>query len=140
MRFRDDDQLLAMDVVRDDEDPDVFVVFENGLAKRTPVGQYRVQGSRRPRDQGGQAVRASGGDLVGALMVDEDDEVLVVMEKGKIVRSRVDEVPATGPEHRACSSQRRTRRRDHRRGPQPRATVGEDEVEELVDGDAADRR
>ena len=37
-----------------------------------------------------------GGDLVGALTVTEGDEVLVVMEKGKIVRSRVDEVRPTG--------------------------------------------
>jgi DNA gyrase subunit A len=37
-----------------------------------------------------------GGDLVGALTVDEDDEVLVVFEKGNIVRSRVDEVRLTG--------------------------------------------
>jgi DNA gyrase subunit A len=37
-----------------------------------------------------------GGDLVGALTVDGEDEVMVVMEKGKIVRSRVDEVRRTG--------------------------------------------
>ena len=33
---------------------------------------------------------------MGALTVDEDDEVMVVMEKGKIVRSRVDEIRRTG--------------------------------------------
>jgi DNA gyrase subunit A len=37
-----------------------------------------------------------GGDLVGALTVSPDDEVLVVMEKGKVVRSRVDEIRPTG--------------------------------------------
>ena len=37
-----------------------------------------------------------GGDLVGALTVDEDDEVLVIFEKGNVVRSRVDEVRLTG--------------------------------------------
>ncbi|MEO7058112.1 MAG: DNA gyrase C-terminal beta-propeller domain-containing protein, partial [Lapillicoccus sp.] len=41
-------------------------------------------------------VSERGGDLVGALTVAEDDEVMVVMEKGKIVRSRVDEVRRTG--------------------------------------------
>jgi DNA gyrase subunit A len=73
----------------------VFVVFENGLAKRTPVAQYRLQG------RGGLGIKVAkvsekGGDLVGALTVTEGDEVLVVMEKGKIVRSRVDEVRPTG--------------------------------------------
>ena len=44
MKFRAGDHLLAMDVVEAGETPDVFVVFENGLAKRTPVAQYRLQG------------------------------------------------------------------------------------------------
>ena len=95
MKFRDDDHLLAMDVVHQGETLDVFVVFENGLAKRTPADQYRLQG------RGGLGIKVArlsdkGGDLVGALMVGDDDEVLVVMEKGKIVRSRVDGVRATG--------------------------------------------
>ena len=36
------------------------------------------------------------GDLVGALIVQEEDEVLVVMEGGKVVRSSVSGVPAKG--------------------------------------------
>jgi DNA gyrase subunit A len=95
MKFRDDDNLLAMSVVEEGDQPDVFVVFENGLAKRTPVSDYRIQG------RGGLGVQVAklsdkGGDLVGALTVGENDEVMVVMEKGKIVRSRVDEVRITG--------------------------------------------
>ncbi|MGL5857235.1 MAG: DNA gyrase subunit A [Angustibacter sp.] len=95
MRFRDGDQLLAMDVVRPGDQPDVFVVFASGLAKRTPVDQYRVQG------RGGLGIKVArisdrGGDLVGALLVNDGDEVLVVMEKGKVVRSRVDGVRPTG--------------------------------------------
>ncbi|MDN5795886.1 MAG: DNA gyrase subunit A [Intrasporangium sp.] len=95
MKFRRGDSLLAMSVVEVGEQPDVFVVFENGLAKRTPVSDYRVQGRA---GLGVQVAKLSdkGGDLVGALTVDESDEVMVVMEKGKIVRSRVDEVRVTG--------------------------------------------
>jgi DNA gyrase subunit A len=95
MKFRDADDLLAMSVVEEGESPDVFVVFENGLAKRTPVSEYRLQG------RGGLGIKVAklsekGGDLVGALTVIDTDEVMVVMEKGKIVRSRVDEVRHTG--------------------------------------------
>jgi DNA gyrase subunit A len=95
MKFRGEDSLLAMSVVRQGTSPDVFVVFENGLAKRTPVSDYRVQG------RGGLGIQVAkvserGGDLVGALTVTAEDEVMVVMEKGKIVRSRVDEVRHTG--------------------------------------------
>jgi len=95
MKFRPDDHLLSMSVVVHGSDPDVFVVFENGLAKRTLASEYTAKG------RGILGVRVAqlsdrGGDLVGALTVDEEDEVLVVMEKGKIVRSRVDEVRRTG--------------------------------------------
>jgi DNA gyrase subunit A len=95
MKFRTGDHLLSMSVVVHGSDPDVFVVFENGLAKRTLASEYTAKG------RGILGVRVAqlsdrGGDLVGALTVDEEDEVLVVMEKGKIVRSRVDEVRRTG--------------------------------------------
>jgi DNA gyrase subunit A len=95
MKFREGDQLLSMDVVRDVDDAFVFVVTEAGYAKRTPVTQYRVQG------RGGLGIKVAKitdqrGDLVGAMMVGEDDEVLVVLERGKVVRSSVTGVPAKG--------------------------------------------
>ncbi len=95
MRFKSGDRLLAMAVVQAGSEPDVFVVFENGLAKRTPIAEYRVQG------RGGTGIQVAkvsdrGGDLVGALTVAPEDEVMVVMERGKIVRSRVDEIRHTG--------------------------------------------
>ena len=95
MKFRAEDQLLAMDVVRDGSF--LFTVTEGGIAKRTAltVENYRVQG------RGGLGIKVANlpdanGDLVGALVTDEDDEVLVIMERGKIVRSAVGEVNATG--------------------------------------------
>ena len=95
MKFRGDDELLAMDVVR--EDAFLFTVTEGGIAKRTAltVENYRQQG------RGGLGIKVANlpeanGDLVGALVVDPDDEVLVIMERGKIVRSATAEVNATG--------------------------------------------
>jgi len=95
MRFRTGDSLLSMSVIPLGEDPDVFVVFESGLAKRSKASEWNVKG----RAIYGVAVAKlsdRGGDLVGALTVAEEDEVLVVFEKGNIVRSRVDEVRLTG--------------------------------------------
>ncbi len=57
MKFRAGDHLLAMAVVEEGESPDVFVVFENGLAKRTPVVGVPPPGPRRPRHPGRQALR-----------------------------------------------------------------------------------
>ena len=95
MKFKGEDELLAMRVVRAGEDPFIFVVFETGMAKRTPVSQYRVQG------RGGTGIKVAktngkGGTLVGALTVDEGDEVMVVMERGNVVRSPIGQVRATG--------------------------------------------
>jgi len=93
MKFREGDSLLTMDVVEDDAD--LFVVTEAGFAKRTSMSEYRVQ------NRGGIGVKVANlvearGDLVGALVTDDDDEVLVIMEKGRIVRSAVDQVTRTG--------------------------------------------
>ncbi|MCW1248665.1 DNA gyrase subunit A [Acaricomes phytoseiuli] len=93
MKFRADDELLAADVVSDDSY--VFVVTEGGYAKRTAVSEYRTQG------RGGLGIKVAKlvedrGDLVGAVIVEDDDEVLVVMGSGKVVRSKVNEVPAKG--------------------------------------------
>lgn len=95
MKFRGDDELLAADVVR--EDAFLFTVTEGGIAKRTAltVENYRQQG------RNGFGIRVANlpeqnGDLVGALVVDESDEVLVIMERGKVVRSAVAEVHVTG--------------------------------------------
>jgi DNA gyrase subunit A len=95
MKFRGDDSLLSMSVIEEGTDPDVFVVFESGMAKRSKASQWNVKG----RAILGVTVAKQtekGGDLIGALTVDEDDEVMVVFERGNIVRSRVDEVRLTG--------------------------------------------
>ncbi|XBH23231.1 DNA gyrase subunit A [Jonesiaceae bacterium BS-20] len=93
MKFREGDELLAADVVQ--EGADMFVVTEGGYAKRTAIEEYRVQG------RNGYGIKVANlveerGDLVGALITEPEDEVLVIMEKGKIVRSAVSEVNRTG--------------------------------------------
>lgn len=93
MSFRGRDSLLSASVVRDDGF--VFVVTEGGYAKRTAVEQYRGQ------SRGGLGIKVARlsedrGDLAGGLIVSADDEVLVVLASGKVVRSAVAEVPAKG--------------------------------------------
>ncbi|OUD87709.1 DNA gyrase subunit A [Clavibacter michiganensis subsp. michiganensis] len=93
MTFRGDDTLLSASVVG--EQGYVFVVTEGGFAKRTAADQYRVQ------NRGGMGIKVAKlqdarGDLAGALIVGEEDEILVVLASGKVVRSVVAEVPAKG--------------------------------------------
>jgi DNA gyrase subunit A len=93
MKFRGGDSLLSASLVSDSGF--VFVVTEGGYAKRTDADQYRTQ------NRGGLGIKVAKlsedrGDLVGSLIVEEEDEVLVVLETGKVVRSAVNEVPAKG--------------------------------------------
>ncbi|GAA3601415.1 DNA gyrase subunit A [Marihabitans asiaticum] len=94
MKFRGEDSLLSMSVIEAGTDPDVFVVFENGVAKRTAASEWTAKG--RATLGVTAAKSGKGGELVGALTVDEGDQVMVVMEKGNIVRSAVTEVSRTG--------------------------------------------
>ena len=93
MKFRDGDELISANVVT--EGSFVFVVTEGGYAKRTSVDEYRVQGRNGFGIKVAKLVEDRG-TLVGGLIVDEEDEVLVVMASGKVVRSNVNEVPAKG--------------------------------------------
>ncbi len=93
MRFRGDDELLTMEVV--DPDADLLVVTEGGYAKRTPLTDYRVQG------RGGLGIKVADlaperGALVGALVIDPDEDVMVITESGKLVRVSAGDVRSTG--------------------------------------------
>ena len=95
MKFRDGDELLAMDVVWGDTDKDLLVVTNEGFAKRTAISEYRLQG------RNGFGVKAlqlaeGRGSLVGAVIVAEDDQILAIMKSGKVIRSDVAEVKRTG--------------------------------------------
>ena len=95
MKFREGDELLAMDVVWGDTDKDLLVVTNEGFAKRSAISEYRLQGRN---GLGIKAVQlAEGrGSLVGALVVSEDDQVMAIMKSGKVIRSDVAEVKRTG--------------------------------------------
>jgi DNA gyrase subunit A len=93
MAFRGHDSLLSASLATDAGY--VFVVTEGGYAKRTAVDQYRGQ------SRGGLGIKVAKlnddrGVLAGGLIASEDDEVLVVLASGKVVRSAVAEVPAKG--------------------------------------------
>ncbi len=101
MRFREDDELLAMDVIT--EDSFLVTVTDGGTAKRSDMHRVNSDGNLEYRrtNRGGLGVRAARlpddrGVLVGALMAGTGDEILVVMERGKVVRSVVDEIPVHG--------------------------------------------
>ncbi|WP_370620099.1 DNA gyrase subunit A [Mumia sp. Pv 4-285] len=98
MKFRETDELLSMAVIQPGTHEDeqfVFTATNGGYAKKTPVGQYRVQG------RGGLGIKAmklqdERGSLVGAMVVDDEDEIIAIKASGQVTRSRVADVTFTG--------------------------------------------
>lgn len=89
------DELLSMDVVPENSKNDLLVVTSKGFAKRTALNEYRVQ------KRGGYGVKVMNvtegkGNLVGAVVVEEDDQIMAVMKSGKVIRSDVSEIKLTG--------------------------------------------
>ncbi|MFC0507238.1 DNA gyrase subunit A [Micromonospora costi] len=92
MRFAEDDVLLAMEVVR--PGMDVLVATNGGYAKRTPIEEYPVQG------RGGKGVLTAKiterrGGLVGAVVIDPDDELFAITSNGGVIRTPVKPVRRT---------------------------------------------
>jgi DNA gyrase subunit A len=92
MRFSDSDELLAMEVVRDGMD--VLVATGGGYAKRTPIEVYPVQG------RGGKGVVTAKiterrGALVGAVVINQEDELFAITSNGGVIRTPVKPVRRT---------------------------------------------
>ncbi|MER6952078.1 DNA gyrase subunit A [Nonomuraea sp. NPDC000554] len=93
MRFLEGDELLAMNRIGDGQD--VLIATKAGYAKRTPVEQYPVQG------RGGKGVLtakivSSRGKLVGAVMVNPEDEVFAITSAGGVIRTSAGEIKQSG--------------------------------------------
>lgn len=95
MKFRENDELLSMDVVSDQSSNCLLVVTTEGFGKRTPLSDYRLQ-SRNGYGIKALQLNENRGSLVGALVVRESDDVMVIMLSGKVVRFRVGEIKETG--------------------------------------------
>ncbi|WP_431957421.1 DNA gyrase subunit A [Nocardia lijiangensis] len=93
MRFNAEDELLSLNVVR----PETYllVATSGGYAKRTAIEEYTAQG------RGGKGVLtiqfdAKRGTLVGALIVDDEDELYAITSGGGVIRTAAKQVRKAG--------------------------------------------
>jgi DNA gyrase subunit A len=87
------DHVVAIAIV--DPNAMLLVAGENGIGKRTSFDDYR----RQSRGGKGIITMKTGektGDVVGALTVRETDEIMLITNKGQMVRTRVKEIRETG--------------------------------------------
>lgn len=95
IRLDDDDIVIGMESIIDGSKATLLAITENGFGKRTEVDEYRVQ------IRGGKGVitykiTPKTGDIVGVRIANEDDDVMMITDKGTIIRLKVKEVSVLG--------------------------------------------
>ena len=93
--LEDDDQVVAMELVQPEQE--LLVVTQKGFGKRTKVEEYKLQ------TRGGKGLLTydkskfkKTGELIGAMVVSDDDEVLMINSDGIIIRIKASDVSRLG--------------------------------------------
>ena len=94
MALRSDDVVVSCEVTGDQERDQLLTVSEGGYGKRTGIDQYRVQ-SRGGKGILNMRLTNKTGKVVGARMVNESDDVILLTTQNKIIRMSVGEVSQT---------------------------------------------
>jgi DNA gyrase subunit A len=93
--LKGDDYVVGVNVLREDSVKTVLTVTANGYGKRSQAGEYRIQ---RRGGKGIMAIKRSArnGDIIGAKIVDDDHEVILIADTGKMIRMPLDNVRVIG--------------------------------------------
>ncbi len=95
IRLKGDDFVVGVNVLREDSVKTVLTVTANGYGKRSQASEYRIQ---RRGGKGIMAIKSSArnGDIIGAKIVDDDHEVILIADTGKMIRMPLDNVRVIG--------------------------------------------
>ena len=93
IRLGADDVVVSAIVINSDNS--ILIATENGYGKRSPIEEYRLQ------NRGGKGVRGikrslRNGDVIAAMQVDEDEEVILIADSGKIIRMDLSTIRVIG--------------------------------------------
>ncbi|MBP8874667.1 MAG: DNA gyrase subunit A, partial [Polaromonas sp.] len=94
MNLEDGQSVIAM-LVAEDEQQSVLTATQNGYGKRTSITEYTRHGRGT---KGMIAIQQSerNGKVVAATLVHTDDEIMLITDKGVLVRTRVSEIREMG--------------------------------------------
>ncbi len=97
IRLKGKDEVVQMDVIKNEKESQLLVVMENGLSKSTPVTEYRFQ------SRGGSGVKTAHlttktGKLVGARVIDKltRGDLVLISRRGQAIRLPLKDVPSIG--------------------------------------------
>lgn len=87
----DDDFVVAMEVIKKDEEGYLLIVTENGFGKRVSLEEYK------PQNRGGRGIKTykiteKTGNIAGARIVNEEDDILIINTDGTVIRLNVSEI------------------------------------------------
>lgn len=93
IRLREEDYVVGAALMK--EDQEVLVITEKGYGKRTKVSEYPVKG------RGGKGIKTANiteknGPLAGLTTVSGDEDIMLITDKGVIIRFNVSTVSQTG--------------------------------------------
>ncbi|WP_341669312.1 DNA gyrase subunit A [Alcaligenes sp. SDU_A2] len=94
MTLEEGQSVIAL-LVAEDESQSVLTATENGFGKRTPIGEYTRHG-RGTKGMIAIQTSARNGKVVGAVLVRETDEIMLITNAGVLVRTRVSEIREMG--------------------------------------------
>lgn len=95
IRVSDDDEVIGMETITENKDNTLLAITENGFGKRTELDEYRVQ------TRGGKGVitykiTSKTGDIVGVRIANKNQDVMMITDKGTLIRIGVKEVSILG--------------------------------------------
>jgi len=95
MRLKKEDYIVGASVLEPSSEKTILTVTENGFGKRSPAGDYRIQ---RRGGKGVFAIKPSdrNGDIVGSMIVEDDQEVILIADSGKMIRMGLENVRVIG--------------------------------------------
>ena len=95
IRIDEDDEVIGMESVIRGGKATLLAITENGFGKRTETDEYRVQ-ARGGRGVITYKITPKTGKLVGVKVVNGDEDVMLITDKGTIIRMKVEEISVLG--------------------------------------------
>ena len=95
IRLDDDDEVIGMESVIGGDKATLLAITENGFGKRTELDEYRVQ-KRGGRGVITYKITPKTGKIVGVRIATKDDDVMLVTDKGTIIRLKVKDISVLG--------------------------------------------
>ena len=97
IRLKGNDEVVSMDIVRDEDNSRLLVIMENGLSKSSHIKDYRFQA------RGGSGVKTAKitpktGKVVGARIIHKTmkGDLVLISKKGQMIRLPLDQIPTSG--------------------------------------------